>query len=173
MDEMNLKSAMKENCLKFIKKIRYARNETEYDGLYRQFLAMAPADVKTYYNNNWHPIREEWVTGFKLVAGNFLNGTNNRLESINGKLKQVVDKYSSLEFFIEQFFIILPFLRNERQHRAVYSQQKRPVVPYVVNSPEKLYSTHLTEYALRYVIDQLDLFSSTTFMYTFSPDVNQ
>ena len=35
----------KKNCLKYIEKISYPRNKTEYDGRHRQFIAMAPADV--------------------------------------------------------------------------------------------------------------------------------
>ena len=33
------------NCLKYIEQMSYPRNKTEYDGLHRQFIAMAPADV--------------------------------------------------------------------------------------------------------------------------------
>ena len=48
-------------------------------------------------------------------SGNFLNGTNNRVESINAKLKSVVSRYSSLEEFVEKFFLILRVLRAEDQ----------------------------------------------------------
>lgn len=147
----------------------YAKSQNEYDGIYRQFINTAPQSVKTYFEQNWHGIKEEWVMGFKFSIGNFLNNTNNRLESINGKLKQVVSKFSSLEFFIEQFFVILPVLRNERSYKAVYSYQKTPVVPYDVNSPEGAYTSFLTKYASSFVLHQLQLFSNTT--YAFTPDV--
>lgn len=42
--------------------------------------------------------------GMKYATGNFLNGTNNRLESINAKLKSVISRYSSLEQFVDNFF---------------------------------------------------------------------
>ena len=44
--------------------------------------------------------------GMKYSTGNFLNNTNNQLECINQKLKSVVSRYSSLEEFIEKFFLI-------------------------------------------------------------------
>lgn len=51
--------------------------------------------------------------GMKYKTGNFLNGTNNRLEALNQKLKSVITKYSSLEEFIEKFFLILRVMRSE------------------------------------------------------------
>ena len=97
--------------------------------------------------------------------------TNNRFESINAKLKQVIQKRSTLEFFIENFFIILPVIRNQRNYNTVYQVQKRLVKPYEANSPESLYMTLLTSYAFSFVLNQLQLFSTTT--YSFTRDVTQ
>ena len=149
----------------------YAKNDAEYDGIYNQFVTTAPVQVKTYFNENWHPIKEEWVMGFKFSTGNFLNATNNRLESINGKLKQVITKYSSLEFFIEQFSIILPVLRSERTYKAVYSYQKVKVVPHALNSPEAQYSQLLTSYATSFTLQQLVL--ARDIAYEFTPVVGE
>lgn len=65
--------------------------------------------------------KNEWVLGMKSSCGNFLNFTNNRLESINGELKQVINRHSSSEEFIEKLLIILTALRTERDHRAAIS----------------------------------------------------
>ena len=54
--------------------------------------------------------------GMKSDCGSFLTFTNNRLESLNGKLKQVIDHHSMLENFIDKFFITLTALRRERDH---------------------------------------------------------
>ena len=54
--EMQVTSVMRENCLKFIEKMSYAKCAAEYDGIYAQFINMAPASVKNYFNTNWHPI---------------------------------------------------------------------------------------------------------------------
>ena len=45
--------------------------------------------------------------GMKYSTGNFLNGTNNRLESLNAKLKSVITRYSTLEEFVDNFFLLL------------------------------------------------------------------
>ena len=101
--------------------------------------------------------------GFKFSTGNFLNSTNNRLESLNGKLKQVISKFSSLEHFIEQFFIILPVLRNERSYKAVVSYQKVRVVAHALNSPQAAYTTLLTSYASSFVLHQIELSENGTY----------
>ncbi len=70
--------------------------------------------VLKYFYDNWHLIRMQWALGMKYSSGNFLNGTNNRLESLNAKLKSVVSRHSSLEEFVEKFFVFLQVLREER-----------------------------------------------------------
>ena len=76
---------------------------------------------------------------------------------INGKLKQVIDRHSSLEEFIDKFFIILTALRTECDHKAAIMFQKVKVNPFCDNSPESQYSKLLTLYAAEYVHSQLKL----------------
>lgn len=79
-----------------------------------QFTRDAPHTAVKYYNDNWHPIRMEWVKGFVCHAGNFMNFTNNRIESINSKLKSVISKFSSMEEFLEKLYIVIDAMRLER-----------------------------------------------------------
>ena len=95
--------------------------------------------------------------GLKVSCGSFLNTTNNRLESINGKLKQVISRHSSLEDFVSSFFDILTALRTERDHKAVLMFQKVVAHPFPNGSPESNYLNFLTCYAASYVIKQLEL----------------
>lgn len=44
-----------------------------------------------YYNKNWHSFKEAWIKYEKLVEVNFGNSTTNRLENLNGKLKDYTD----------------------------------------------------------------------------------
>lgn len=81
----------------------------------------------------------------KYATGNFLNGTNNRLESINAKLKSVISRYSSLEQFVDNFFLILRVLRSERDHKAALAAQKVPVVFHnKIDAASVSYIQHLT-----------------------------
>ena len=85
--------------------------------------------------------------GLNSNCGNFLNSTNNRLENINGKLKQVITCHSSLQEFITNFFIILRALRTERDHKAAIMFQKIPVRAFPPETPEGELYKLLTSYA--------------------------
>ena len=109
-EKMSINGGEREACLEFIQRMAYAKTEGEYNQLYGDFMSCAPDIVKDYFDKNWHGIKDEWVMGFKFSTGNFLNSTNNRLEAINGKLKQVISRHTTMEIFIDEFFIILPCL---------------------------------------------------------------
>lgn len=80
-----------------------APSEQKYMELYSQFKGCARSTVVEYFDQNWHPIRKLWTMGMKYSTGNFLNGTNNMLESLNAKLKSVISRYSSLEESVDKF----------------------------------------------------------------------
>ena len=159
-EKMGITSGQRSVCLEMLQQIAYSSSEEKYQELYSHFCNCAPSTVVEYFNKNWHPIRNEWVMGMKYSTGNFLNGTNNRLESINAKLKSVISRYSSLEEFTDKFFLILRVLRNERDHKAALVAQK---VPVVYNSHHDTtianYVQHLTPYAYKFVEKQLELTS--------------
>ena len=60
--------------------------------------------VLAYFHANWHNIRKEWVQGLKGRSKNLLNSTNNRVESINQKLKMVITKYTGIVQFVGKYF---------------------------------------------------------------------
>lgn len=112
-------------CFELVQKLAYSTSQEQYAELHGQLKDSCPVKVVKYFNENWDKIKDEWVLGFKSASGNFLNTTNNRLESINGKLKQVISRYCSLEKFVAKFFIILTSLRTERDHKAGCAKQSR------------------------------------------------
>ena len=121
---MGISSGQRTLCLELVQKMAYLSTESEYSCLYDRLERDAPKEVVQCFNDSWHTIRSEWVLGLKSCCGNFLNSTNNRLESINDKLKQVTDLRSTLEEFISKFFVILVALRTERGHKAAIQFRK-------------------------------------------------
>ena len=96
--------------------------------------------------------------GMKYKTGNFLNGTNNRLECINQKLKSVIVRYSSLEEFIDKFFLILRLLRSERDHKAALVAQKVLVSYHALTDDNSLsYMKYLTPYTYQFLAKQMEL----------------
>ena len=156
-EKMGITAGQRTACLEMVQKLAYANSAANYTELYEEFQHDAPKEVIAYFNKNWHPIKDEWVVGMKSDCGSFLNFTNNRLESLNGKLKQVIDRHSSLEDFMDKFFITLNALRRERDHKVANMFQKVKVSCFNDDSPESHYSKFLSSYAAQFVHKQLNL----------------
>ena len=150
-EKLGITAAQRLLSLEKLQKLAYASSDAEYDHLYADFVSVVPSAVASYFNTNWHGIKNEWVLGMKSCSGNFLNFTNNRLESLK---KQVIDCYSTLKDFFEKFFVILSTLRIERDHKVAMMMQ---VNRFSSESPEYLYSNYLTSYASQFVLNQLSL----------------
>jgi len=116
----------RDSSKKFIEQLCYCKNEKEYQEIHTIFLSQAPHQVKMYFEKNWHDIREEWVTGLTFQSGNFLNTTNNRLESFNSKLKSVIPFFSNLSEFFKQLFVVIKCVRSERDSKTINLVQKLP-----------------------------------------------
>ena len=96
------------------------------------------------------------MLGDKCQTGNFLDTTNNCLESINSKLKRVIDCYSSLENFVTEFFTVLYVLRNERDNKTAINFRKTKVCYFSVNPPGQKYFKFLTNSAENFVLNQIE-----------------
>ena len=157
-DKLGITSGQRNCCLESMQQLAYATCEESYTEIYDRFCESAPRSVIDYFNENWHPIYKQWVMGMKFSTGNFLNATNNRLECINQQLKSVISRYSSLEDFINKFFLILRVMRSERDHKAALTVQKVPVIFHGTTDKDLLsYMKYLTPYAYRHVQEQFSL----------------
>ncbi|XP_065684306.1 uncharacterized protein LOC124807723 [Hydra vulgaris] len=157
--KLGITSGQRTSCLELIQKLAYARSETQYNEFYDIFVSLSPTTVLEYFNNNWHNIRNEWVFGLNYACANFMNTTNNRLENFNGKLKEVVDCNSTLENFLENLYVLLASMRNERDHKTIFKMQKICIDFFEPNSAESEYKNILTTYAFEQVLKQFSLHS--------------
>ena len=117
-DKMGITSGQRQLSLDLLQKLAYSSSNEDYETVYKELEKSAPKIVFKYFQENWHLIRNEWVLHSKAKCGGFLNSTNNRLESINAKLKQVINRHSSLEEFVSHFFVVLSALRCQCDHKA-------------------------------------------------------
>ena len=157
-EKMGITSGQRNMCLEMLQQMAYAPSEQKYTEMYSQFKRCAPSTVVEYFDQSWHPIRKQWTMGMKYSTGNFLNSTNNRLESLNAKLKSVISRYSSLEEFVEKFFLILRVLRSERDHATGLTAQKIPVAFHSTTYSSSIrYMQYLTPYAYKFVAKQMAL----------------
>ena len=156
-EKMNISADERLQVLEILQSMAYASSEEIYQDFYGQLMSTRFSAVKDYFNENWHQIRDEWVEGKKCRYTNFLNSTNNRLESINQKLKQVVTKNSGLLNFHRDLQYCIASLRQERDHRATTIFQKRPVDLHNFGQTELQFYKRYTPYAFKLVKKQLDL----------------
>ena len=154
VEKMVITVGQRAYALEIFQKMAYSKSVEEYDGYYADLKSSSPHSVVSYFDSNWHPIREQWVMCMKHSSGNFLNDTNNRLESINQKIKSVLSKHSSLEEFTKYFLSLLKTLRNERDHKAIKSVHKVSVIAFPESSPEYKYRKLLTFFAYDHVLKQ-------------------
>lgn len=156
-EKLGISPGEREHALEILTKLAYSSSAAEYAQHYQDLQDSRLRSVIAYYNSNWHPIRHQWVECFK--GANFTVGerTNNRLESINAKIKSVCSKYASLSTFFDQFFAVLACLRNERDHSTLMVMAKKRVTQFPPDSAEEQFAQIITPYALNYVHKQIAL----------------
>lgn len=154
-DKRNITRQQVEQTKSILQKMVYAARAEEYDLLYDDLLEM-PETVVNYFNENWHPIRDEWSLNNTFIHGNFLNTTNNRLESWNGKIRKACKSYNSLEQFIEKLLTFFAMLNTERDYKAAYLYQKVEVTSFKDNSPLGQYINLLTPYSFKFILEEFD-----------------
>jgi len=155
LDKMSISSSTRTRCLTQLQSLAYANSGEVYTSLYDSFKRSAPQQVMDYFDDNWHTIRHEWVQGLKKQQLNFLTSTNNRLESLNQKIKSVITRYCTLTQFFRDLLGCIATLRSERDHRAVDLVLKRAILPFSAGSIEAEYHNFLTPYAAVFVVKQL------------------
>ena len=156
-EKLGITSDERELCLELFRDMCYASNLTKYQESYEKLNATRILSVINYFNKNWHPIKNEWVQGLKQQYPLFGNNTNNRLESFNQKIKQVVEKNSGLVVCFLGLIKCLRSSRIERDHRAILTAQKVSINMYGSNTPEGKYQKLLTPFAFNFLLQQLKL----------------
>ena len=162
-DKLGISQAERIMCLEVLSKMAYSKDGDEYNLLHDQLKQCAPKPVLEYFQKNWHGIREQWVDGLKNSCCNYMNRTNNRVESINQKLKMVISRYSGITQFFQDLMKCLSSLEIERDHRAVEVIAKRSVFD-SSNPVLNKYMSLLTPYAFQYLQDQLNYSKKVKFV---------
>ena len=108
-------------------KLAYAQSEEEYQQHYQRLTETNLTSLKAYFDANWHDIRNEWVDGLKGESFTLGERTNNRLESMNAKIKSVCSAHADLSTFFDEFLSFLATMRNERDHNTLMTIAKKRV----------------------------------------------
>ena len=90
--------------------------------------------------------------------------TNNRLESLNSKIKRVCTGFASLDTFFSDFFTVLQVLRSERAHNTIISRISKLTLGSTATTEDRFYEGFLTAHG--HVLAEIVKFKTLQF-----PDV--
>jgi len=102
-EKMPITSDQRDQCLTILQALAYASDDDAYNSSTARLLAVGYGKVSKYFQESWHPIRHEWVAVLKAQHQTLGDTTNNRLKSINAKIKSVYAKNACLQRFFVDF----------------------------------------------------------------------
>lgn len=161
-EKMGVTNEERKKALSVLQKLVFSDNESTYEANYKKLIELGLKEVTNYYMKNWHPIRYEWVRGFIELNRTFNVTTTNHLESLNQKIKQVVEKNSNLLPFFKDLMLCLKSIHQEQKQKAVYYMTKNPQV-FDGGSIEEFYHSLLTPHAWQMVRKELEKFKIMLF----------
>ena len=144
-------------CLEIITQIVYSKSPAEYDHNVKKLKDTRLQSVIQYYEQNWEPIKEQFVACYKNSIVTFGETTTNRLESTNAKFKSVCSRHGSLHQFFSEMFVVLGALRNERRHKQLMALSCLPTDFQSDDTDMKKYRMLLTPYAYQKLEKQAEL----------------
>ena len=148
-------------CKNTLQEMVYAKTQDEYNVAYKNLKDSGVTAAIVYFDTNWHHIREQWADCFKLSSFNLGQRTNNRLESLNQKLKAVIAKFSGVTEFFQNLMKVLNSIYTDHRHESLKLIQKRSVRVYPLKVVSLLADV-LTPYAMELVEKQATLSPRTT-----------
>lgn len=125
---MSISSEKRDTFLKLLDNLVKSKTEKDYKSNYQELCKTAAPQVIEYFNKNWHPIRKEWSL-YSMVNGNLGNSTNNRLESLNGKIKDRTQRHRTMVDITKAFLQFIHHRQYESDHKRANEFIKKSVVP--------------------------------------------
>lgn len=168
--DMNLTKNEKMTAMSLLEDLVYAPSEEIYREKYLELNISCPSQLVEYFNQNWNNIKQDWSL-YSLIQNNLGNTTNNRLESINGKIKQVIKKNSPLAITIKDFFEWYFSHKTESYIRAGRQFLRRKNIPAGSDIAEHKYVEFLSDYASKRIRKEIKL--SKKIFYNYIDEVNK
>jgi len=151
VDERNL-------AIQLFKEMALASSETEYNSMFERFKQAAPNCVVEYFVKSWHDVRHQWVEGLQNLTARFLNNTNNNLEFIQQRIKNVTSEYyTGITSFFHNLMKCVILLKNKRDFYAANLFLTIPLHPEKTSTSDhaiQKYEQYLTPFAFSYVEKQ-------------------
>ncbi|KAG4065407.1 hypothetical protein HA402_002805 [Bradysia odoriphaga] len=157
-------SSQRDDALIILQRLVYSSSEEQYEAAYSELINLNLEHVTNYYNENWHCIREQWTIFGLNENCSYMNATNNRMESLNQKLKLIGSRHANLQSFFENLTISISNSSSEKDLAAVRGKMRRsrqcfddPVL--------QSYKDFLTPFAFNKMETQYELASHVEFTF--------
>jgi zinc finger SWIM domain-containing protein 3 len=154
--KMGITEDQRISALKALQGIAYATSDEEYNTKRDDLHRCLPASIVRYYEANWHSCKEEWVRCWQQQNLTFGERTTNRLESINKRIKAVVNLLSPLPIFFKDLFAVIDCMRRERDHAFIVGSERISVKAALRGTIQHEFSNIVTSLALDFVLQQLE-----------------
>lgn len=118
-------SSERDEALTILQRLVYPCSEEQYNAAYNELINLNLEHVTSYYNENWHCIREQWTLFGLNEHCSYMNTTNNSMESLNQKLKLVGNRHANLQSFFENLTISISNSTSEKDLAALRGKMRR------------------------------------------------
>lgn len=155
----------KNKIFSLLKQLVYAKNESMFDDILVK-LREEDEDLHEYIVDNWVSCKEMWVDYLRSGTLTFGNDTNNRIESENGKLKQLLSTTSTMAECIRKLCFYNEVLNDERHYQQFLHKCTNVEYGCQESDLSDLYAL-FTEHAVSKMLENHKVLSEVT------PDVSQ
>lgn len=111
-------------ALEVIQRLVYSQSDEVYRSTYQELCDLNLDLVTKYFDDNWHPIKEQWTLYGRNAYANYMNSTNNRSERLNKTLKQIGNRDANLLTFFENVTTSVAVLASEKDIAAIRSTMR-------------------------------------------------
>ena len=153
-EKMGVTKLQRDSLLDTFQKLAYSRNLDEYETNKKLLQDKKISAADSYFRNSWDSIKEQWAIGLS-ESESLGNRTNNRVESLNQKFKQVIDRNAKFDAFAADLVNFLHMHRTEINGKICKTVNKVSTKGASDGTADGQYRRVCTEYAYKLVEAQI------------------
>lgn len=154
ISKYNITKTIKNDILRTLQNMIYFKNLKEFDDYCKELYNYKIPELKKYFDDNWKNIYNKWNINLSSSVHFYNNTTNNRLESLNAKIKTTVQKFSTLNNFVDRLFNLFRSQRIERKSKII-SECLKLNSSNTENNTEQIICNYLVPFAYEKIKNQI------------------
>lgn len=110
--------------LEILQRLCYAQTLRSYNQIYEELCDLNLEHVRSYFDQCWHNIKDEWTLFGRNQYAHYLNTCNNRTERLNRTIKQIGNRNANLMVFSENLSTTVTALASEKDIKVIRSTMR-------------------------------------------------